>query len=562
MSRFVRASNYRHVYGSPAKREMTYENIKISASAWDTNLVSASTKYLAVNYQSGGGGAFLVTPLDATGKLPDLFPLCRAHSAHVLDTDWSPFNDSLVASAGEDGRVALTHVDEQILRDALASEPVVNDLEPTVKFVGHGRKAGHVLWHPTADGILASASTDVKVWDVEHQKAAYTSVAHADMVQSIDWDHQGSVFATTCKDKKLRLFDPRAGAEAITTVDSHSGIKGSRVCWMGSLDRIATTGFSRTSDRQLFVWDSRDLSKGPVKTINIDQSSGTIMPFWCAGNNFFLTSVLFLAGKGDGNVRYYEWENDDLFFLSEYSSPQPQRGMTFLPARALNTSEHEIARAFKATGSMIEPISFFVPRKSEAFQSDLYPPARSDQAALSAQQWLDGETRQPNLIDLKNGQAQKGGLGDKKVYASSPATPIKPAESAKVTPAATPVPAPASAVAPVAAAPTPTPAAAPAQAPEPVVERTATPPTPAPALAAPAPVFESKPIVETKSNGVSSSSSSPLSTSNNNNDNNNHDEELQDLKRENARLRDELSERDTFIRELELKLERIKAAFN
>ncbi|SCZ92845.1 BZ3501_MvSof-1269-A2-R1_Chr1-1g00479 [Microbotryum saponariae] len=523
MSRFVRASNYRHVYGSPAKREQTHENVKISASAWDTNLVSASAKYLAVNYQSGGGGAFLVIPLDATGKLPDLFPLCRAHSAPVLDTDWSPFNDSLVASAGEDGRVALTHVDEQILRDALAADPVVNDLEPTVKFVGHGRKAGHVLWHPTADGILASASTDVKVWDVEHQTAAYTSVSHSDMVQSIDWDHQGTVFATTCKDKKLRLFDPRAGAEAITTVDSHSGIKGSRVCWMGSLDRIVTTGFSRTSDRQLFVWDSRDLNKGPVKTINIDQSSGTIMPFWCEGNN-----VLFLAGKGDGNVRYYEWDKDDLFFLTEYSSPQPQRGMTFLPPRALNPAEHEIARAFKATGTMIEPISFIVPRKSDAFQSDLYPPARSNQAALSAQEWLGGQTSKPNLVDLQNGKAQKGGVGEKKVYAatSSSATPVKQAESVKVTPVATPVTAPV-------AAPTP------AKAPERVVERAVSPPAPAPAAPAPAPApVESKAIDETKTN------------------------ELQELKVENARLRDELSERDTMIRELELKLERIKAAFN
>ncbi|SGY63106.1 BQ5605_C007g04774 [Microbotryum silenes-dioicae] len=550
MSRFVRASNYRHVYGSPAKREQTYENIKISASAWDTNLVSASAKYLAVNYQSGGGGAFLVVPLDATGKLPDLFPLCRAHSAPVLDTDWSPFNDSLVASAGEDGRVALTHVDEQILRDALAAEPIVNDLEPTVKFVGHGRKAGHVLWHPTAEGILASASTDVKVWDVEHQTAAYTSVNHSDMVQSIDWDHQGTVFATTCKDKKLRLFDPRAGPEAITTVDSHSGIKGSRVCWMGSLDRIVTTGFSRTSDRQLFVWDSRDLNKGPVKTINIDQSSGTIMPFWCEGNN-----VLFLAGKGDGNVRYYEWDNDDLFYLTEYSSPQPQRGMTFLPPRALNPAEHEIARAFKATGTMIEPISFIVPRKSDAFQSDLYPPARSNQAALSAKEWLDGRTSKPNLVDLQNGVERKGGLGEKKVYTatSSQVTSVKQAESVKVTRTiATPV-----TTAPVAAP-------IPVKAPERVVERAVTPP--APAHSAPAPTsVESKAIDETKTNGGAPISfSSPPTTNNNNNNNtsNKNDEEIQELKVENAKLRDELCERDTMIRELELKLERIKAAFN
>lgn len=69
------------------------------------------------------------------------------------------------------------------------------------------------------------------------------------------------------------------------------------------------------------------------------------------------------AGKGDGNIRYYEYDSDSLYPLSEYQSSTPQRGMCFLPRRALNVSECEIARAYKVAGTMIEPISFVVPRK-------------------------------------------------------------------------------------------------------------------------------------------------------------------------------------------------------
>lgn len=72
----------------------------------------------------------------------------------------------------------------------------MTDLEPMLKLNAHGRKAGHVLWHPTADGILASASTEVKIWDVDNQKAAFTSETHSDMVQSLDWDFIGSTYAT------------------------------------------------------------------------------------------------------------------------------------------------------------------------------------------------------------------------------------------------------------------------------------------------------------------------------------------------------------------------------
>jgi coronin-1B/1C/6 len=65
----------------------------------------------------------------------------------------------------------------------------------------------------------------------------------------------------------------------------------------------------------------------------------------------------------DGNIRYYEYENDEMFFLSSYQSPDPQRGMAFLPKRAVNVSECETVRAYKVTSSLVEPISFKVPRK-------------------------------------------------------------------------------------------------------------------------------------------------------------------------------------------------------
>ena len=124
---------------------------------------------------------------------------------------------------------------------------------------------------------------------------------------------------------------------------------------MGEHDRIATTGFSKMSDRQIGLWDTGSLSS--VKMTMIDQSSGVMMPFWSDNN------ILFLAGKGDGNVRYFEYENDTLHPLAEHKSSDPQRGMCFLPRRALNVAECEIARAYKLSGSTVEPIAFIVPRK-------------------------------------------------------------------------------------------------------------------------------------------------------------------------------------------------------
>ena len=42
--------------------------------------------------------------------------------------------------------------------------------------------------------------------------------------------------------------------------------------------------------------------------------------------------------RSDGNIRYYEYENDKFEYLSEYKSPDPQRGIAFLPRRGINVS--------------------------------------------------------------------------------------------------------------------------------------------------------------------------------------------------------------------------------
>lgn len=55
-------------------------------------------EYLSVNWDASGGGAFAVIPLEERGKLPDVIPLFRGHTAAVLDTDWYDDLDTLFAS--------------------------------------------------------------------------------------------------------------------------------------------------------------------------------------------------------------------------------------------------------------------------------------------------------------------------------------------------------------------------------------------------------------------------------------------------------------------------------
>ena len=60
---------------------------------------------------------------------------------------------------------------------------------------------------------------------------------------------------------------------------------------MGEHDRIATTGFSKMSDRQVGLWEASSLTN--LKTTTIDQSSGVMMPFWSDNNLLFLGAWLY-----------------------------------------------------------------------------------------------------------------------------------------------------------------------------------------------------------------------------------------------------------------------------
>ena len=138
------------------------------------------------------------------------------------------------------------------------------------------RKVGNVTFHPTADNVLASASGDytVKFWDIE-KSANQLSLKHTDIIQSLSFNRDGSTLVTTCRDKKIRVWDPRAGKVAQEGA-GHSGAKNSRAVYINN-DRIATTGFGKMSDRQLGLWDLKNLSQPIGGFTMLDQSAGVVM---------------------------------------------------------------------------------------------------------------------------------------------------------------------------------------------------------------------------------------------------------------------------------------------
>lgn len=310
-----------------------------------------------------------------------------------------------------------------------------------------------MLFNPAAENVLASSSGDytVKIWDLEDGKSKLTLKGN-DIFTSLSWSADGNMLVTSSRDKKLRFWDVRQEKPA-HEVAGHGGAKNSRVVWMGDHDRVATTGFSKMSERQLGLWDLRSPEK-PVggDFVPLDSGSGISMPFWDDG-----CQMLYLAGKGDGNIRYYEYQNDKFEYLTEYRSPNPQRGIAFMPKRGVNTHDNEVMRAFKTVDdAYIEPISFVVPRRAETFQDDIYPPTVGTTPAATSGEWFGGKSGLPpkfSLEDLFDGNepqmmaAETVSKPTPTATAPAPAPAAAPKAEPKVEPKVESTPAPTPAIA-------------------------------------------------------------------------------------------------------------------
>lgn len=391
MFSFVRASLYRHVHGTPVKPENEFSELKPQCTG-EGNYIACNSKFFC--YAGiGGGGPVYVVPLNKPGRLPQGQASLQVHKDAVLDFDFNPFNDNLLATAGEDCKVKVSQIPDGGITSTISD--ALSDMD------GHERKINVLHWNPAASNILASASSDLtlKIWDVEAQACVNTFSDFGDVCQSFDWSMDGSQVVTTSKDLTIRVFDPRTPG-AVIKFAGFTGSKSSRALWRGDKGQIIAVGSSKQSARQYGLWDLKAPEK-PLNLTDIDTSAGVLMPMYDHDNG-----ILYVTGKGDGNIRYFEIVDTDPYvhYLSEFRDNSSQKGVAWLPKRACDTTKCEIAVALRLMKDKVVPISFQVPRKSaDTFQKDLYPDAYAGVPAVSGQEWVAGKSGLPPRRSMKPG---------------------------------------------------------------------------------------------------------------------------------------------------------------
>ncbi|XP_009985749.1 PREDICTED: coronin-1B-like, partial [Tauraco erythrolophus] len=150
----------------------------------------------------------------------------------------------------------------------------------------------------------------------------------------------GARFCTACKDKSVRVIDPRRGTVVAEKERAHEGARPMRAIFL--------------ADGKIFTTENLE---EPMGLQELDSSNGALLPFYDPDTN-----VVYVCGK---SIRYFEITEEPpyIHFLNTFTSKEPQRGMGWMPKRGLDVSKCEIARFYKLHERKCEPIIMTVPRK-------------------------------------------------------------------------------------------------------------------------------------------------------------------------------------------------------
>ncbi|EAR92825.3 coronin (macronuclear) [Tetrahymena thermophila SB210] len=370
-----------------AKSHTKWEDIQPLGGATDGYIIAGNSKFIAFPLQGGMGSTLGVLSYKQSGRVKQISQI-RAHTSHITDFKFLPYQENTVATASQDATIKFWHIDDDNSKDIDT---------PLTTLSGHALKINLIAPHNSAKGILASASYDktIKVWNTEESKDVLTINQGSNYALCLEWSHDGSILGSTWNDKQVRIIDPRQQT-FVKEFGAHQSTRAQKMAFLGNTSYFVTTGFDQVQKRQLFLWDIRNTSSN-IKVEGCSQAQGVLHPYYDSD-----LGILYLNGKGEGLVRLFEYQNGTLTtHQNDVMVTDTTKGYGFLPKYAVDTHQNEVCRLVKLCSKYAEAVSIIYPRRSQDFQEDLYPDCSID-FSLTAQQWLEGQNAQPKVAAMKD----------------------------------------------------------------------------------------------------------------------------------------------------------------
>ena len=288
-----------------------YEKCFLSKLKTEGRLISMNEKYLAMLWVDKG--EIVIVNSSKTCIINEDSPRIKQPKNNMLDIEFSPFDNHLLASTNDNNSVLLWKIPEEGI-----NENIINEKQIYKKHKSN--KVNHLNFNPIDKDIILSStySGDIHIWNIiKNESLNEFNYDNITSISSISWNPNGTLIGCTNL-KNINLFETRTN-KIIFNYQINEIYKPNKFVWVDN-NLLATTSWNMKGEKLLKLLDIRKInddysSLGEINSIIVDNSPNVSIPFINREQK-----LLYSIGKDENYIKIYDYNGDKINELNTYYS--------------------------------------------------------------------------------------------------------------------------------------------------------------------------------------------------------------------------------------------------
>ena len=329
-----------------------FKGVYISEEKIEGRLIAVNEKFLTISLKEKGN--ILIVDSSKPKNIYSDLPYLKGNNASILDLEFSPFNNNILASGYSDNSVLLWNIPKKGL-----TKNIIN--KQNTIYNKHKNKVNFINFNPISSDLICSSTFDgdIHIWSVE-KKDKYIDFK-IDYPTKVSWNQYGNLIGVTTKSNNIHIFDLRYKKILYEKQINESSNRHSTFVWNDDY-LFSTISWTKDSNyRMLYLWDIRNLNK-EINSIVIDSSINTC--------NLFVNrelKLIYIVGKEEKKIYVYNYNDNNYQLEGTYELEDLITYSVLFNRKCLNKNNSEIDRfaIYSNQNKKINYISFINEKKKE-----------------------------------------------------------------------------------------------------------------------------------------------------------------------------------------------------
>ena len=222
----------------------------LSDEQTEGRLMEVNEKYLAMSWKYNG--RIVIVDSSKPKYIQSDSPYLKGNDSIILDLEFSPFNNNILASGYSDNSVLLWNIPKEGLTKVITNQNTI--------YNKHKNKVNFINFNPIASDVICSSTYqgDIHIWSVEKRdnfikfKTDYPTI--------VSWNQNGNLIGVYTKNNNINIFDPRNREISLQKQISQSS-RHSEFVWNDD-NLFSTISWPEGGEfKMLQLWDIKKLDK-------------------------------------------------------------------------------------------------------------------------------------------------------------------------------------------------------------------------------------------------------------------------------------------------------------